>query len=262
MADREAREAAVASTEEACPRCGTPREPDQEYCLECGLRLPVLTGPVAAFRRSWIRRFGWYPGDWVWTSLLALLVAAAGAGAAIALSGGTSGGGRTFVVSTSPVASTTTRPTTTRALPVPPEPTTTRRTTTTRTTTAKATTTTTTTVPRTTTTTTTPAKTTTTTPTPAPTGLTPWPNRSGWTDVLVSYPSRGGRATPLSVARRAIRSGLPQVGVLDSAGFRSLHGGYYVVFSGVYGSQAAAQAALTRVRAGGFSGAYPRQISR
>ena len=37
-------------------------------------------------------------------------------------------------------------------------------------------------------------------------------------------------------ARKALASGLEQVGVLDSDRFSSLHPGYYVVFSGVYGS--------------------------
>ena len=67
-----------------CPRCGTPHEPNQEYCLECGLRLPVeASGLVPSLGRAWRRRLGWYPGDWVWPSLLALLIAAlAGIGAA------------------------------------------------------------------------------------------------------------------------------------------------------------------------------------
>ena len=67
-----------------CPRCGTPHEPNQEYCLECGLRLPVeANGLVPRLGRAWRRQLGWYPGDWVWPSLLALLIAAlAGIGAA------------------------------------------------------------------------------------------------------------------------------------------------------------------------------------
>jgi hypothetical protein len=253
MADRQAREAAIASTEQACPRCGAPREPRQEYCLECGLRLPAAVGVLAAFRRRWILRFGWYPGDWVWTSMLTLLVAIAGAAVAIALAGGTTQGGSTFVASTSAFTSPTTHAaTTTAALPTPPEPTVTRVTTTTPTTT-RATTTTATTTAATTTTPTTPA---------APNGATQWPkSQSGWTDVLVSYPVGGGRATPLAVAARAAHNGLPQVGVLDSGDYGSLHSGYYVVFSGIYDSQSAARSALAHVRAKGFGGAYSRQIS-
>jgi hypothetical protein len=67
-----------------CPRCGTPHEPNQEYCLECGLRLPVeANGLVPRLGGAWRRQLGWYPGDWVWPSLLALLITAlAGIGAA------------------------------------------------------------------------------------------------------------------------------------------------------------------------------------
>ena len=67
-----------------CPRCGTTHEPNQEYCLECGLRLPVeASGLIPRLSRAWRSRLGWYPGDWVWPSLLALLIAAlAGIGAA------------------------------------------------------------------------------------------------------------------------------------------------------------------------------------
>src|SRR2546430_15820718 len=70
--------------EERCPRCGTPYSPSQEYCLECGAKLPTRSGVVALLGSAWRKRLGWYPGDWIWPSLLALLVAAA-AGAASAL---------------------------------------------------------------------------------------------------------------------------------------------------------------------------------
>ena len=65
----------------ACPRCGEERERGQEYCLECGLRMP---GPGVLRRgddpaRGWIRR-----------TLLGLLVAVAGAAGAVAATGGTS----------------------------------------------------------------------------------------------------------------------------------------------------------------------------
>ena len=66
----------------ACPRCGEAVERGQEYCVECGTRLPG-PGPVGAVDdpgRGWMRR-----------SLLALLVAAAGGATAVAAAG--SGGG-------------------------------------------------------------------------------------------------------------------------------------------------------------------------
>ncbi|MBV8396799.1 MAG: hypothetical protein JO064_11145, partial [Actinobacteria bacterium] len=201
---REAREAAIASTEEACPRCGTSRAPEQEYCLNCGLRLPSVTGPTASFRRGWIRRFGWYPGDWVLSAALTLLVALAGAGVAITLSGTRGHAGTTLVATTSLQPTTTTATTTTTKLPVPPEPTTTKTTpkttTTSTTTTSKTTTTTTTTTTPTTTTPTTTTPPPTTTTTPLANGQSDWPSgQSGWTDVLGSYPVSGGRAAAAAV---------------------------------------------------------------
>src|SRR5438552_7766850 len=123
MADRQAREAAVARTDSACPRCGTPRRPGQEYCLECGLRLPRVTGTLAQLRRSWIRRIGWYPGDWIWPALLTLPIAVAGAAVSIAFASGGGNGGTTFVSPPTSASKTTTTTTTTSPLPVPPEPT-------------------------------------------------------------------------------------------------------------------------------------------
>src|SRR5579862_7452023 len=82
------RQAAVQLSEGTCPRCGAPRAAGQEYCLECGLHLPVVSGGLAAWRRGWMRTFGWYPGDWAWLALAGLLVAAAGGAAAIVLDRG------------------------------------------------------------------------------------------------------------------------------------------------------------------------------
>ena len=62
--------------------------------------------------------------------------------------------------------------------------------------------------------------------------------------------------------RDQLQAQRPQVGVLQSANFSSLHPGYFVVFSGIYGAKSQADAALATARAGGFAGAYSRQISR
>jgi hypothetical protein len=89
--------------EALCQRCGEMRERDQEYCLECGARLPGLDGALPRVRRVWVRRLGWYPGDWAFVAAGTLLVALVGAVAAIVLtSRATAGGGRTIVVSTIP----------------------------------------------------------------------------------------------------------------------------------------------------------------
>jgi len=234
------RETAVAAADETCPRCGAARTPDQEYCLECGLRLPAVTGRIAGLRRRWIRRFGWYPGDWVWLSLVTLLIAAAGAAVAIALTESENAKGTTFAATTAAsVQEPTALPTTTAppvtvdtsTLPTAPEPTTS-----------------------------TPVK-------PHPTGPKNgryvWPaNRNGWTIVLVSYPKTTGRTAALATADHAAHSGLTQVGVLDSSQYASLQPGYYVVFTGIYASKSDADAAVSTARQGGFGGAYSRQIAR
>jgi hypothetical protein len=242
VADSDEREAALVATEERCPRCAAPREPGQEYCLECGLHLPTLDGAVPSLRRGWIRRIGWYPGDWIWISVVTLLVAAAGAAVSIVVTTHRGGsGGTTLVASTTPPP-TTTPPATTTA-----PPTTTTAPAVTRTTKAK---------PKLTTTTTAPRR-------PTPNGRAVWPaGLRGWTIVLGSYPITAGKSAAQTNAAKAARSGLPDVGLLDSSSYASLHPGYYVVFTGRYDSQAQAQAALHVAFASGFPGAYPREVSR
>jgi hypothetical protein len=231
------RETAISASDGTCPRCGAAREPDQRYCLECGLVLPEVTGRLPSLRRRWIRRLGWYPGDWIWVSLLTLVVAAAGAVSAIILTQHVNDAGATFfrpstavtVVEPAPVPTATT-PTTvdTSTLPTAPEPT--------------------------------------TTP-PAPrgpkNGRISWPkNENGWTIVLFSFPKTTGRPSALQTADKAARSGLRQVGVLDSSLYASLQPGYYVVFTGVYPAKADADAAVATARQAGFGLAYTRQIAR
>jgi len=81
--------------------------------------------------------------------------------------------------------------------------------------------------------------------------------------VLESIPaSSSGRALALERARSASRAGLPQVGVLDSSLYSSLHPGYAVVFSGIYDSREEADRAQAAANAKGFSAAYVRQITR
>src|SRR5205823_4691922 len=82
-------------------------------------------------------------------------------------------------------------------------------------------------------------------PPPPPNRPLSWPAaRSGWTIVLDSLPAPPGRAQAYAEARRAIRSGLKKVGVLDSSQYSSLHPGYLVVFTGIYSNEVAAQSAI------------------
>ena len=69
-------------------------------------------------------------------------------------------------------------------------------------------------------------------------------------------------AAPYATAARATHGGLPEVGVLDSNQFSSLHPGYYVVFSGIYGTQSQASAAVSAAHAHGFPDAYQTRVTR
>jgi hypothetical protein len=214
-----------------CPSCGSAIEPLQEYCVECGLRLRS-TGLVPALATGWRRRLGWYPGDWVWPSLLALLVAVVSAAGAIWWTRDASSAAATTVIGdTAPlptVATTVIAPTTGPAPAVPTRPATTAP-------------------PR---------------RQPARRALIEWPRRrSGWTLVLVSLPTSSGRDAAITRAREALRSGLPQVGVIESSRYASLHPGYYVVFSGVYPSIGEAQDAVARAAESGYENAYARRVT-
>src|SRR5438128_3644078 len=224
-----------------CPRCGAAYGPDQEYCLECGQRLRPAGGFFGRLAGVWQQHLGWYPGDWIWPVLLFLLIAVAGATAAIVLAD--AGNGNSTLVATqggAPHSPTTAPPTATVALPSVPSGTPSG-------------------APS---TPTAPPPATTTAPRPG--ALTAWPaGQSGFTVVLESIPASGnGRALALARARAASTAGLPQVGVLDSSRYSSLHPGYAVVFSGIYNSRGQADSALLAVNAKGFSAAYVRQITR
>lgn len=222
------RHAALRFVDETCPRCGSRRAPSQRYCIDCGEPLPTTSGRVATLRRRWIRRFGRYPGDWIWLPLLALVVAAAGAAAAVVVASHRHAGRLRVITALSSVpvaepraipATTTTAHTAT--LPKPPEPSSTGK-----------------------------------------PGRAVWPaGRTGWTIVLVSYPKTTGRPTATQTAAQAARHGLPEVGVLDSSRYPSLQPGYFVVFSGIYDSQSEANAAILTAHQAGFGAAYSRQIA-
>ena len=215
---------------EACPFCGAGTAPGQEYCLECGRRL-VPARRLGSFARRWELRFGRYPGDWVFASLLLLLVAAGSATAGIVASHDrTKTNGTKTLVAISPVVT---------APPAPPAATTT---------TAPSTT--------------TPAPTPKPKPTPKPRAPIQWPARNGFTVVLASIPARGsGRDDADAKAKEAIDKGLRKVGVLVSDRFSSLHPGYYVVFAGIYDSLDEAQRAATRLLSR-YPNAYAREITR
>jgi hypothetical protein len=210
-----------------CPRCGAEYQSGQEYCLECGTRLPETHGMVPT---GWRSR-GWYPGDWIWPVLVGLLIAGLATGVAIAVRDAAGEG--TTVVATQPTEVGPPPP----PEPLPPEQT----------------------VPT--------APTETGSPQPpsprAPRNeIVEWPaDTSGHTVVLESIPTSAGRALATRKARAALEAGLEDVGVLNSSRYSSLHPGYFVVFSGIFDSPADAQSALENAQANGYPAAYARQIT-
>ena len=215
-----------------CPRCDAPAQAGQEYCLDCGTRLPqATTGPVARASATVAERHDW-AGAWLVPALLGLVIAVLGAGAAIAISGegeeesaiSTATGGSLTVTGGTPTLTApepTTAPTQTTAPP-----------------------------------------TATTAPPPPPVNpaAISWPrDQRGWTIVLLSLPQQNGRDAAAAQAKKARDGGLRRVGVLDSSRYASLHPGYYVVFQGVFESEAEASSALQRARTV-FPSAYQREI--
>ncbi|HXL43458.1 MAG TPA: hypothetical protein VN960_05305 [Gaiellaceae bacterium] len=214
-----------------CPRCGAPHDPYQEYCLECGHRLPSPYGMRT--REIWSRD----SPLWLWAALLALLLVALVAGAIVAIAatrGDKEGQPKTSipVVTTGPSTTDTvgviTQPPTTVTINPP---------------------------------TTTFGSTTTLSTTTTTTGNVTWPaGKDGYSIFLKSVPTSEGRAKADAAAQRARNNGLSQVGVLNSSDFSSLRPGYWVTFTGIYDTQQQANAALPNARARGFPTAYTRPV--
>ena len=229
-----------------CPRCGTSYEPFQEYCLECGLRLPVSGGLIPVLSTAWRRRIPWYPGDWIWPVLGALIVAALAAAIAILATTDNGSATKTTAATGPPVPGGTgtiapphlppgrtrrhcprrrfrrQRSYDGRASTPPPLP----------------------------------------PPPPAQTELIEWPQgQNGWTIVLASTPESAGQGGATRLGREALAAGLTDVGVLNSSEFSSLHPGYFVVFTGIYNSESEARGAIDAARSS-YPQAYARQITQ
>ena len=216
-----------------CPRCSAGFEPGQEYCLECGLRLPptrrsAMQPDVSALGYAEPRAAS---STWLVPAVLGLVLAVLGTGAAIAIS---SNGEEQAAVPTATGGSLTAPPSAPTL--TAPEPTTGR---------------------------------TSTQPlaTPPPIASPPrnprtisWPRgQRGWTIVLISVAQNAGRPAAVAKAEEARDRGRRRVGILDSSSFASLHPGYYVVFQGVFESEADAASSLQRARTV-FPAAYQRAI--
>jgi hypothetical protein len=94
-----------------------------------------------------------------------------------------------------------------------------------------------------------------------PKRLVRWPRRDGYTIVLTILPSTAGATTARNRALAALAAGVPDVGVLDSSRFSSLHPGYWIVFSGVFRTLDEAIASLPRAARHSRT-AYAQEVSR
>jgi hypothetical protein len=222
-----------APQEGECPRCGSPTEPLQEYCLECGTRLPAATGPGATLAAGWRRR-DWAAGrEWVWPVLVALVVAVIAAAAVLGVAAARNEQRARLVATQAPIGPPVTA--TTEVVPTASVPTTA------------------------------PTAPATTAPPPPPPrrGLVQWPaGRDGYTVILASLPRGGGRTAATSRAKEASDAGLQEVGVLNSSAYPSLQPGYLVVFAGIHDSERAAVGALPAARQAGYDAAYVKRIAR
>jgi hypothetical protein len=224
-----------------CPNCGAPHDVYQEYCLECGRRLP---GAFVGGRYAEIWRRD--SPVWLWAALAALLLVALISGAVVALAATDdekSGEPATSipVVSTSPGTTGTVGVTQPPTITINPPTTTT--------------------TPATTTFSTTTIGTTTFGTTTTGSNVTWPPNKDGFTVVLKSVPTSNGRSQAEGAANKARTNGLSQVGILNSSDFSSLNPGYYVTFTGIYDTESQANAALPNARSRGFPTAYVREVS-
>jgi hypothetical protein len=172
---------------------------------------------------------GRYPGDWVFVSLLLLLVAAGSATAGIVAGRDTeTASGPRTIVATSPVVTAPPSP------PAQTEPTTTRASSTNK--------------PK-------PAA------PPPKTGPPTWPATDGYTVVIASIPARGNGLSEANAKAAEARTRGLRAGVLASGKFASLHPGYYVVFAGVYGSLEEAERAARAARSK-YPNTYAREVAR
>ena len=82
----------------------------------------------------------------------------------------------------------------------------------------------------------------------------------GWIVILASIPTGRGERAATAFAASAHAKGLGTVSLLNSSNRRPLRGGYWVVYTGPYGSLTAVNKASSAVHGKGFSTAYIRQL--
>ena len=231
-------ESASSSTRGVCPTCGAVIEPLQEYCLVCGARLNE-TGSAGLAER-WRHALPFADKDWGWPVLIALPIAVIAS--VFAILAVQSDKTNTLQALGPSVKQTTAAVTTGSSQTTTGNETTSTTSASTKTATGSGKT--------------------TTSPISTGGGLIAWPGPPAYTIVLASLPISGGKVVAREKALDALHSGLgPDVGVLASSDYSSLHPGYYVVFSGVYESQSEAQKHVPAAHRAGFNTPYPKRVA-
>jgi len=229
-------ESASSDARGVCPDCGAVVEPFQEYCLVCGARLGESGG--AGLAERWRHALPLADKDWGWPVLVALSIAVlASVFAILAVQSDKT----STLQALGPSVKQTTHTTTTGASQTTSSSASTNTGTATKSGTRGRTS---------------------TSPIRSGGGLIVWPGPSAYTIVLASLPVSGGKAAARQRALEALHSGLgPDVGVLASSDYSSLHPGYYVIFSGVYGSQSEAQKHRAAAQRAGFDSPYVKRVA-
>jgi hypothetical protein len=83
---------------------------------------------------------------------------------------------------------------------------------------------------------------------------------AGWIVILASIPTDAGQSSATSFAKSAGKAGLGKISILNSSNRKPLRGGFWVVYTGPYGSLTQVSAAADNVHKSGFTGAYIREL--
>jgi hypothetical protein len=230
-------ESASSDARGVCPECGAIVEPFQEYCLVCGVRLNESGS--AGLAERWRHALPLADKDWGWPILIALAIAVlASVFAILAVQGDKS--------TTLQALGPSVRQTTASATTATSQTVTSNTATSSKTSTTGALTT----------------NTTSSSPVRTGGGLITWPGPAAYTILLASLPASSGKEAARQKALEAVHSGLgPDVGVLNSSDFSSLHPGYYVIFSGVYESQSEALKHRSAAERAGFNSPYVKRVA-
>jgi hypothetical protein len=83
---------------------------------------------------------------------------------------------------------------------------------------------------------------------------------TGWIVILASIPTDAGQSSATSFAKTAGKAGVGKISILNSSNRKPLRGGFWVVYTGPYGSLTQVSAAADNIHKSGFTSAYIREL--